>query len=1222
MLQTSVFAHPQCLDFGPPFKPTVHLEFCSQYQDFGCCDQEKDNIIAERYWSIMDHYDYKEQELCKGYVKDILCQECSPYAAHLYDAEDPRTPLMALPGLCFPFCSDFYFNCKSTISLMTDNKNLLESAKDIDQFCHLLELPDPDYCFPDVLQNMDLNNNLGAVVEDQKGCLKMCLVEVANGLRNPVLMVHANDGSHRMFVAEQVGIVWVYLPNGGRLEEPFLYMPDSVVSSPWHGDERGLLGMAFHPKFQKNGKFYVYYSIIDGEYVEKIRISEFQVLSYDTNRADRNSERIILEIVEPSRNHNGGQLLFGVDGYLYIFTGDGGELGDPHGEFGNAQNKSSLLGKVLRINVDGEGASGKPYGIPPDNPFTSERYAAPEVYAYGARNMWRCSVDQGDPATEKGRGRIFCGDVGQRRYEEVDLIIKGGNYGWRAKEGFECFDIMLCLNSSLYDVLPIFAYGHNVGKSITGGYVYRGCESPNLNGIYIFGDFMNGRLMALHEDETTKQWTKQDICMGDSTVCAFPMLINTYSKFIISFAEDEAGELYFLSTSEPTSLSPYGTLYRLVDPSRRAPPGKCAYKPVPVKTRSKVIPFVPRERTVLEILREEIKPPIKKPVKVIPKLQKTTTKAPAKVTTTKTPIATQASHITKEPIVMTINKMEPTQEKKMSSVTSNQPSSTNDRKKKPAKTSNVKKPSGKDAKPSKAAKKPVPTPRAKKPSENVKKKPPPTKKPMRSTENMLTKPPSVKHMQPTIDAVMQPSMTKSGLLSSKSGLKKSSPTKTSKQLKPTKSPNKNLKQYVTKPKKSKVDTEEKEASNLAVSSQKKASKINTNKNTDMKEPPPTGLAMRPTKDLVTKRAYIEDTNLTTINQYSMTEPFTMPGLKKPLLIKTSKQLKPTKSPNKNLKQYVTKPKKSKVDNEEKSDIFLPDKTKNQSKKKPKPTSKPIVPSLEASNLALSSQKKASKINTNKNTDTKEPSPTGLAMRPTKDLVTKHAYIEDTKLTTINQYSMTEPFTMPGLKKPLLIKTSKKAKPTKSPNKNLKQYVTKPKTSKVNNKEGDIFLPDKTKNQSKKKPKPTSKPIVPSVEASNLAFSSRKKANKINTNKNPDMTEPSPTGLTMRPTKDLMTKLAHIKDIKPTTVNQYSIPDPFTMPSLKKYLPTKTPKKTKIPILKDFNSKPLASPRSKPQVVANDKDEKEKNDEIKSQNKRNTSTPHRMETSSAPSILES
>lgn len=174
---------------------------------------------------------------------------------------------------------------------MTNDKNILESAKDRDQFCHLLELPDPDYCFPDVIQNMDLNNNLGAVVEDQEGCLKMCLVEVANGLRNPVLMVHANDGTHRMFVAEQVGIVWVYLPDGGRLDEPFLYIQESVVSSPWHGDERGLLGMAFHPKHRRNGKFYVYYSVRDDEYVEKIRISEFRVWHFDINRADRNSER-------------------------------------------------------------------------------------------------------------------------------------------------------------------------------------------------------------------------------------------------------------------------------------------------------------------------------------------------------------------------------------------------------------------------------------------------------------------------------------------------------------------------------------------------------------------------------------------------------------------------------------------------------------------------------------------------------------------------------------------------------------------------------------------------------------------------------------------------------------------------------------------------------------------------------------------------------------------
>ncbi|CAH2254037.1 HHIP 2 [Pelobates cultripes] len=561
--------HPQCLDYGPPFKPAANLEFCSQYDTFGCCDQQKDNTLADKYWSIMDHLEIQGLELCGVYIKDILCQECSPYAAHIYDAEDPYTPLRTIPGLCFNYCSEFHLKCKSIIAFLTEDKHLLEtSMKSRVNFCNLLSLPDPDYCFPDVVQTADLNNKLGSMVEDPEGCLKLCLIEVANGLRNPVLMIHANDGTHRMFVAEQIGLVWVYLPDGTQLDEPFLDLQDFVVSTPWHGDERGFLGMAFHPEFQRNGKFYVYYSIIDEDYVEKIRISEFHVSSHDMNKADPLSERIILEIEEQAPNHNGGQLLFGTDGYLYIFTGDGGQTGDPFGDFGNSQNKSSLLGKVLRLDVDTKNINGKPYGIPPDNPFIFDHDASPEVYAYGVRNMWRCSVDRGDPVTGKGRGRIFCGDVGQSRYEEVDIIYKGGNYGWRAKEGFECFDIMLCYNSSLVDVLPIFAYGHNVGKSVTGGYVYRGCEFPNLNGLYMFGDFMNGRLMALQEDEKTKEWKKQDICMGDSTTCAFPGLINTHSNFIISFAENEAGELFFLSTSQPSSLDPRGTIYKLVDPSR------------------------------------------------------------------------------------------------------------------------------------------------------------------------------------------------------------------------------------------------------------------------------------------------------------------------------------------------------------------------------------------------------------------------------------------------------------------------------------------------------------------------------------------------------------------------------------------------------------------------------------------------------------------------------
>ncbi|NWR60766.1 HIPL2 protein, partial [Bucorvus abyssinicus] len=601
----SLLGHPQCLDYGPPFQPPFHLEFCSAYENFGCCDQERDNSIAAKYWDIMDYIDPKGHKLCGTYIKDILCQECSPYAAHLYDAENLRTPLRNLPGLCFDYCSKFHFNCRSAISLLMSDKHIQECHETNKTcFCDLLHLHDEDYCFPNVLKSTALNRNLGSVVEDRKGCLQLCLTEVANGLRNPVLMVHANDRTHRMFVAEQVGVIWVYLPDGSRLEEPFLDIRSIVLATPWIGDERGFLGMAFHPKYRYNGKFYIYYSYMDKNRVEKIRISELKVLASDVNKADPLSERNLLELEEPAANHNGGQLLFGVDGYMYLFTGDGGKAGDPFGKFGNAQNKSTLLGKVLRIDVDGKSPDGKPYRIPSDNPFVSDPKARHEVYAYGVRNMWRCAVDRGDPVTKKGRGRIFCGDVGQNRFEEIDIIVKGGNYGWRAKEGFECYDTKLCRNSSLDDILPIFAYGRNVGKSVTGGYVYRGCESPNLNGLYLFGDFMNGRLMALQEDEKTKKWKKQDICIGSTRACAFPGLISSYSKFIISFAEDEAGELYFMSTSYASAYAPHGSLYKFVDPARRAPPGKCKYKPVPVKTKSKRIPFVPRAKTVLELLNE------------------------------------------------------------------------------------------------------------------------------------------------------------------------------------------------------------------------------------------------------------------------------------------------------------------------------------------------------------------------------------------------------------------------------------------------------------------------------------------------------------------------------------------------------------------------------------------------------------------------------------------
>ncbi|XP_070776863.1 HHIP-like protein 2 [Enoplosus armatus] len=615
-------AHPQCLDFEPPFKPLWHLEFCTQYEQFGCCDQKTDNMIAERYWDIIDQLEVAGYELCADTLKEIMCQECSPYAAHLYDAEDPYTPVRELPGLCFGYCSEFHGKCRHVVKYLTENQLLQDtSERDVSTFCSMVDLSDQDYCYPNVLKSPDLNSNLGEVVEDPRGCLQVCLTEVANNLRNPVLMLHSGDDTHRMFIAEQVGFVWVYLRDGSRLEQPFLDMSGEVMTTPWLGDERGFLGMAFHPKYRDNGRFFIYYSIQVNSKLEKVRVSEMKVSAHDMNSADPYSERVILEIEEPAANHNGGQLLFGLDGYLYIFTGDGGKAGDPFGKYGNAQNKSALLGKVLRIDVDGSDSSGKQYRFPPDNPFLGDPDARPEVYAYGVRNMWRCSVDRGDPVSRYGRGRIFCGDVGQNRYEEIDIIVKGGNYGWRAKEGFECYDVKLCHNSSLNDILPIFAYSHHVGKSVTGGYVYRGCESPNLNGLYIFGDFMSGRIMALEEDKSTGNWKERSVCMGDTKTCSFPGLINHHHKFIISFAEDEAGELYFLATAYPSAMSPFGTVFKFMDPSRRAPPGKCKQKPLPVKVRGKKFPFVPKELTVLDTNEKPTRPP--------PRKFKFTTKPPA-----------------------------------------------------------------------------------------------------------------------------------------------------------------------------------------------------------------------------------------------------------------------------------------------------------------------------------------------------------------------------------------------------------------------------------------------------------------------------------------------------------------------------------------------------------------------------------------------------------------
>ncbi len=199
-----------------------------------------------------------------------------------------------LPGLCFAYCSEFHSKCHSVVKYLTNSRTLLETCeKDRSHFCNLIDLADQDYCYPNVLRNNDLYSNLGKVVEDTKGCLQLCLTEVANGLRNPVLMVHSGDDTHRMFVAEQIGFVWVYLKDSSRLEQPFLDISGEVLTTQWLGDERGFLGLAFHSKHRNNGRFFIYYSILINGKLEKIRISEMKVSAHDMNVADPHSERLI-----------------------------------------------------------------------------------------------------------------------------------------------------------------------------------------------------------------------------------------------------------------------------------------------------------------------------------------------------------------------------------------------------------------------------------------------------------------------------------------------------------------------------------------------------------------------------------------------------------------------------------------------------------------------------------------------------------------------------------------------------------------------------------------------------------------------------------------------------------------------------------------------------------------------------------------------------------------
>jgi len=358
-----------------------------------------------------------------------------------------------------------------------------------------------------------------------QGTFTLALEPFISGVRLPVFLTHAGDGSGRIFVVQKTGQIRI-IKSGALVEAPFLDVSSKLTSV---GFEQGLLGLAFHPRYKDNGFFFFYYSAPD----RSITIARYRV-SANPDLADPASGKVLLSVPKPYVNHNGGMLVFGPDGYLYTAFGDGGSGGDP---LGSGQNTKSLLGKMLRLDVD----SGDPYGIPKDNPFADGVKGLPEIWNYGLRNAWRFSFD-------RATGNLFIGDVGQDRYEEIDFVkagSKGGlNFGWNTMEGLHCFNPRAdCDQTGL--TLPIAEYSHSQGISVTGGYVYRGMAFPNMQGYYFYGDYGTGRIWSLHPAQGDS-WENVERLQAQVSIG--------------SFGEDEAGELYLCDLGNATS-------YRLVDNS-------------------------------------------------------------------------------------------------------------------------------------------------------------------------------------------------------------------------------------------------------------------------------------------------------------------------------------------------------------------------------------------------------------------------------------------------------------------------------------------------------------------------------------------------------------------------------------------------------------------------------------------------------------------------------
>ena len=397
------------------------------------------------------------------------------------------------------------------------------------------------------------------------------------------------SGSGRLLLAEQSGVIHLLDREGKRAEQLFLDLRPQMVAINRGMEERGLLGLALHPQFKANRRFYVVYSAprradAPAKWDHTERLSEFKAAA-DLATAEPGSERVVLEIDEPDWNHNSGRLAFGPDGFLYLSVGDGGAFNDVgdvargrgHPPEGFGQRLDTLLGKVLRVDID----HGSPYGIPKDNPYADGKKGRPEIFAYGLRNPWGMSFDRG------GKHDLILADVGQDRWEEINVIVKGGNYGWRLREGFDGFDPLHPLSAPTNAVTvgadgqpfidPVLTYktlrgrgteSNAFGVTVTGGYVYRGKAIPALVGNYVFADW--SRSMGIADGtllvatlppggSASARWSVEPLAVKD-----FPG--GRIKSFIWALGEDADGELYVLANGINSAFGTRGKVYQLVPP--------------------------------------------------------------------------------------------------------------------------------------------------------------------------------------------------------------------------------------------------------------------------------------------------------------------------------------------------------------------------------------------------------------------------------------------------------------------------------------------------------------------------------------------------------------------------------------------------------------------------------------------------------------------------------